>query len=363
MSNRGQRKQNTIFGWINIKRCMFCALLSVAIFPVMLLLAVFQPEMMREYLMPGAFFAAGSVAFAYLFFQIMQRKAREYYDIMTWSYLIYFHLFLTYFSGKSIMFYYAAVLITSYTVFLPLGQYVAVTLGELAGYAWMMMLSGAKEISATQVIILIAVHAFAFISSRENYTLRKNYLAEEKKLRRERREAERDPLTGLMNRRGLERHVEELWSSCIRNRDTVAAFVMDIDLFKSYNDRFGHVQGDVCIQKVARCIEDTVKGFGIVARIGGEEFLVFVRGQHPQDIYELAEQIRFNVERMGISRGMSNRSVVTISIGVDMTYAADDTTLQGLYGRADKQLYIAKQDGRNCVRAAHFRDRKISKIV
>lgn len=342
---------------------MVCALLSVAAFPIMLMLAVVQPEIMEAYLMPGAFFAAGSVAFAYLLYQMMQHKTRAYYDIVTWGYLIYFHLFLTYFAGKSIMFYYAAVLIASYAVFLPIGQYVALTLGELACYAWMMMLSGANEISVTQMVTLVVVHMYAFISSRENYAVRKNYIKEEKKLRRERREAERDPLTGLMNRRGLERHVEELWSSCIKNRDTVAVFVMDIDLFKSYNDRFGHVQGDACIRKVAHSIEETVKGSGIAARIGGEEFLVFVRGQNPQDIYELAEQVRANVEHMGISRGMSNRSVVTISIGVDVTYANEETTLQGLYGRADKQLYIAKQDGRNCVRAAHFRDRRISKIV
>ena len=173
-------------------------------------------------------------------------------------------------------------------------------------------------------------------------------------MRREIQESEHDPMTGLMNRRGLERRVSAVLGSSMNRQETVAALVMDIDLFKSYNDRFGHVQGDICIKRVAHSIAQTVKGYGLAARIGGEEFLVYVRGLGVQEIYDLAEKIRADVERMGISRGGAGAGVITISIGVDIRYATEDVTLQGLYGRADQGLYQAKQDGRNCVRSVHM---------
>ncbi len=363
MGNRGKKQLNSAFGGLNIKRCMMCALLGVAVFPVMLVLAAAAPGAMEAYLMPGAFYTAGSGAFAYLMFQIIRTKAKNYYNLTVWCFLVFMNLFLSYFGGKNILFYYGAVLLSAYVVFLPVGQYVALTLGELTAYAWIMMLTGKTEITVFQLVTLLAVHLFSFVFSREQYMLRRNYIIEERKLKKEQREAEHDPLTGLMNRRGLERRVEKLWNSCIRNRETVAVFVMDIDHFKSYNDCFGHVQGDSCIRRIARCIEDSVQECGLAARIGGEEFLVFVRGENPQAIYETAEQVRRNVEDLGIASGRGTRSVVTISIGVDITCADEDTTLQALYGRADKQLYLAKQEGRNCVRTAHFRDRRISKIV
>ncbi len=211
-------------------------------------------------------------------------------------------------------------------------------------------------------MVLTCVHLFAFVMSRDYYAVKKNYLMEERKLRKEIQESEHDPLTGLMNRRGLERRVNEMWQKSINRQETVAALVMDIDLFKSYNDRFGHVQGDVCIKRVARSIAETVKGQGIAARIGGEEFLVFVRGGSVQELYDLAERIRANVEALEISRGTANAGVITISIGFDVRYATAEVTLQGLYGRADKGLYQAKQDGRNCVRSAQMLRERRSRI-
>ena len=201
---------------------------------------------------------------------------------------------------------------------------------------------------------------FAFAISRDFYQTKKSFLTEERKLRREMQESEHDPLTGLMNRRGLERRVEAAWQASLNRQETVAAFVIDIDLFKSYNDRFGHVQGDVCIKRVAHAIEDTVKGCGIAARIGGEEFMVFVRGRSVPELHMLAEQIRENVENLQISRGNTTNSYITVSLGIDIRYATADVSLQGLYGRADRALYQAKEDGRNCVRSTQsMRERRV----
>lgn len=361
MSRMRKAKMNMLFGQANVKRCLFSALLSVAVFPGLLLLVLIEPEFAKDYLIPAAFFSIGSGAFAYLLHQVVKNKLKQYYDVVTWSYLTAFHLFFIYVAQANILFYYTVVVLAAYMVLLSFDKYIIMALGELVCYMALVVKSGTTELPLGQLLFLAGVHLFAFALSRDFYNTKKNFLVEEKKLRREMQESEHDPMTGLMNRRGLERRVEAAWQASLNRQETVAAFVIDIDLFKSYNDRFGHVQGDVCLRKVAQSIAETVRGYGIAARIGGEEFLVFMKGRSVQETYDLAEQIRAEVEQLGISRGTGG-GVVTVSVGMDIRYATEDVTLQGLYGRADKALYQAKQDGRNCVRSAQSMRGRIAKI-
>lgn len=352
MGKKRKEKINMIFGLTNVKRCLFAALLSVAVFPGLLALSLINPEFAQGYMIPGAFFSVGSAAFAYLLHQVAKNKVRQYYDAVTWAYLLAFHLFFIYVAQTDILFYYALVMLASYMVLLPLDRYAVMAVGELVCYAALVVKGGEGELPLGQLLFLAGIHLFAFVVSRDFYNTKKNIIVEERKLRREMQESEHDPLTGLMNRRGLERHVEETWQASINRQETVAAFVIDIDLFKAYNDRYGHVQGDMCIKRVAHAIADTVRGYGIAARIGGEEFMVFVRGRSVQEVYDLAEQIREEVENLHIARGTTAGSFITVSVGYDIRYANAETTMQGLYGRADKALYQAKQAGRNCVRGS-----------
>lgn len=352
MGKKHREKMSMMFGLTNVKRCFAAALLSVVVFPVLLVLSLFAPEFATDYMVPVAFFSVGSAAFAYLLHQVAKNKIKRYYDMVTLAYLTAFHLFFVYIAQENILFYYAAVMLTAYMVLLSLDRYVIMALGELVCYMALVVKSGAAQIPMGQLLFLTGLHLFAFVLSRDLYNTKKSFLVEEKKLRREMQESEHDPMTGLMNRRGLERHVEGMWQASRNRQETVAAFVIDIDLFKSYNDRFGHVQGDACIRKVAQSIAETVRGYGIAARIGGEEFLVFVKGRGVQEVYDLAEQVRADVEHLNINRGTTNGSVITVSVGMDIRCATEDVSLQGLYGRADKALYQAKQDGRNCVRSA-----------
>lgn len=362
MGKKRGEKMSMIFGLANAKRCLFAALLSVAVFPGLLVLSLLEPEFAAVYMIPVAFFSIGSGAFAYLLHQVIKNKAKQYYDIVTYAYLTAFHLFFIYIAQENMLFYYTVVVLAAYMVLLPFDRYAVMVLGELVCFAALVVKSGAEELPLGQLLFLAGVHLFAFSLSRDLYNTKKSFIIEEKKLRREMQEAEHDPLTGLLNRRGLERCVDETWQACINRQETVAAFVIDIDLFKSYNDRFGHVQGDMCIKKVAHSIVETVKGYGIAARIGGEEFMVFVRDRSVQEIYDLAEQVRTDVEELHISRGTTGGAVVTISVGLDVRYAVADVTLQGLYGRADQALYQAKQEGRNCVRSAHRVPERRSRI-
>jgi len=361
MSRTRKEKMSMMFGLTNVKRCLFAALLSVAVFPALLILSFIEPEFAKSYMIPAAFFSIGSGAFAYLLHQVVKNKLKRYYDVVTWSYLTAVHLFFVYIAQANPLFYYAVVVLAAYMVLLSLDKYIIMALGELVCYMALVVKSGTAELPMGQLLFLAGVHLFAFALSRDFYNTKKNFILEEKKLRREMQESEHDPMTGLMNRRGLERKVEAMWQGSLSRQETVAAFVIDIDLFKSYNDRFGHVQGDTCIRKVAQTIEETVRGYGIVARIGGEEFLVFIKGRSVQEICDLAEQIRTDVENLHISRGAGN-GVITVSLGMDIRYATEDVTLQGLYGRADKALYQAKQDGRNCVRSAQSMRGRITKI-
>ena len=362
MGEKRREKTGNMFALINIKRCLTAALVSVAFFPVLLLLSFFGTEPAEYYMIPGAFLSVGSAAFAYLMFQMIRTKSKQYYEITVLIYLTAFHLFFVYMAQENIIFYYAVVVLSAYLVCLPLERYVTMAMAELVCFTAIVVKGGMEDLSAEQMLFLTCVHLFAFFMSRDFYSVKKNYLLEEKKLRKEIWESEHDPLTGLMNRRGLERCVDAVWQKSINRQETVAVLVMDIDLFKSYNDRFGHVQGDICIKRVAHSIAETVKRHGVVARIGGEEFLVFVRGKSVQELYNLAEQIRADVEAMEISRGSQDAGVITISIGFDVRYATADVTLQGLYGRADKGLYQAKKDGRNCVRSAQMIQERRSRI-
>lgn len=360
MGRKHRKKGNVLFGLANVKRCLFAALVSVVVFPVCLLLSLLEPGFAEAYLIPTAFFSIGSGAFAYLLHQVGKHKMKLYYDVVFWVYLAAFHLFFIYLAQTSLLFYYMVVVLAAYLVVLSLDQYILMVLGELVCFAALVVKSGVTQIPADQLFFLAGIHLFAFVLSRDFYHTKKNFQVEEKRLRKERHESEHDPLTGLMNRRGLERCVEENWEKEGKHQDVVAVCVIDIDLFKSYNDRFGHVQGDVCIRRVAHSIMDTVKSCGIAARIGGEEFLVFMRCTGVQKAYAMAEQIRGNVEQMQIGRGTSDGAPVTVSIGLDIRYVTEEVNLQGLYGRADQALYRAKQEGRNCVRSSQdFSERRV----
>ena len=355
MGRKMGEKRSSLFALANVKRCLSAALVSVAFFPLLLLFSIVEPKLAEYYMIPAAFFSVVSVAFSYLLYQMIRKKAKRYYELTVFVYLTVFHMFFVYMAQENIIFYYATVVLAGYLVCLPMERYVIMALGELVCFAAIVVKGGMKELTMGQLLFLSFVHLFAFVMSRDYYAVKRSYLLEEKKLRHEIQEAEHDPLTGLMNRRGLNRCVQEIWQKSMNRQEMVAAFVMDIDLFKSYNDRFGHVQGDVCIKRVAHSIAKTVQGYGIAARIGGEEFLVIVHGRSVQEMYDLAEQIRADVEAMGISRGTPGADVVTISIGVDIRYVGPEVTLQGMYGRADQGLYLAKQSGRNCVRGAQIR--------
>ncbi|WP_371999059.1 GGDEF domain-containing protein (plasmid) [Tistrella mobilis] len=158
------------------------------------------------------------------------------------------------------------------------------------------------------------------------------------------REARIDPLTGLFNRRGLHEGARP-WLA--RTRPLVV-IIADIDRFKRINDAHGHAGGDTVLTTFAHLIRDVCPAEdSLLARIGGEEFVILLRHADPDAARHFAERLRRAVETGSFLVG-GERLAITVSIGLAFP-AADDTDLTPALERADRALYAAKRGGRNRV--------------
>lgn len=155
-----------------------------------------------------------------------------------------------------------------------------------------------------------------------------------------------DTLTGLGNRRYLDRQLDARMNEWQRYQSSFGLFIVDIDLFKQVNDNYGHDVGDQVLAMVARTLAFGLRGSEIVARYGGEEFVVLVPHATPDGLTQVATRLRMLVEASHLPVGRQSVSV-TISVGATLVTPSDnaDTILR----RADNALYAAKDQGRNRV--------------
>jgi len=172
------------------------------------------------------------------------------------------------------------------------------------------------------------------------------------KLEQSKAESQTDPLTSLINRRGLEPVLAGSMEEAGKSGTEMCIIMADIDHFKKINDKYGHLVGDNVIRMVATTLTDFVKGRDKVVRYGGEEYLVVLPDTALADALSLSEKIRSSLEKMQWKKRGSGESlgVITISIGV-ARYVYNES-MESLIGRADKALYQAKENGRNRVSAA-----------
>ncbi len=208
------------------------------------------------------------------------------------------------------------------------------------------------SISHLTIGMLIVLNIVFFLLSRYLAKIQYRYFTMSQKLSATLKNAEEDPLTGLLNRRGLDKRMGMVLPYCIRNKSTIALLILDIDHFKRYNDSFGHPAGDVCIETIADVLKITARrSTDLIARIGGEEFLVFIHGTNEMEPILLAEKIRAGVEARQIKHSptLGSKAVVTVSIGIASMIPSDMNSFEHLYTDADKALYFAKKNGRNTV--------------
>ncbi|PWV78216.1 diguanylate cyclase domain-containing protein [Halomonas sp. A11-A] len=160
-------------------------------------------------------------------------------------------------------------------------------------------------------------------------------------------EAEHDPLTGCLNRRGFARRLAAACALSRRKADHALALVMlDLDHFKEVNDSAGHAVGDTLLQRVAEVLHDTVRDVDAVARLGGDEFAILLAEASRAVAGEVAERVRQRLAEIDFRHG-GRRFGISASVGVALFSEEDDDV--SLMERADQASYRAKQGGRNRV--------------
>lgn len=161
-----------------------------------------------------------------------------------------------------------------------------------------------------------------------------------------------DPLLGIFNRRFLDRRLQEEMLRAQRHGLPLSLMLLDIDFFKKVNDTWGHQNGDIVLKHLAKLLVDTLRQTDLVARFGGEEFVLLLPHTQQGDARMLAERLRRTVEQAPVLITTSDDGYqelrVTISIGLSCMQQEGDSCCDMLE-RADKALYQAKQTGRNRV--------------
>jgi len=160
-----------------------------------------------------------------------------------------------------------------------------------------------------------------------------------------------DPLTGLANRRRMNEVIHGEWLRGVRTGLPLGVAMVDVDHFKAYNDQFGHLAGDTCLQRVAKALgAGSRRGIDLACRYGGEEFILILPGADPSASYTIAERVRLAVVASNQDAAGPVRGPVTVSIGIASAVPTNQATEGQLIESADKQLYAAKGGGRNQVR-------------
>jgi len=163
------------------------------------------------------------------------------------------------------------------------------------------------------------------------------------------REAHTDSLTGLLNRSAMMKAVDQQLIDA--PQDVYAMLYLDLDGFKEINDRFGHEAGDHLLQLVARRLVGAVRSTDLVARIAGDEFLVFLIADRGHQIDQrvtglVAEKLVRLISKPFLIRSLARPVALTVSVGVAMN-PADGTDYQTLVRNADRAMYQAKDAGKN----------------
>lgn len=162
--------------------------------------------------------------------------------------------------------------------------------------------------------------------------------------------ANNDGLTGIKNRRIFDEELERQWKECARNLTPLSVIMADIDHFKEFNDHYGHLAGDACLRRIAGAIQATLNRPGdCAARYGGEEFACILPNTGLAGAQSVAEHIRRSIAGLNIPHqaAVTSQRTVSVSLGVATCFPQARSGWLDLLEAADRQLYRAKELGRN----------------
>ncbi|THV14009.1 putative bifunctional diguanylate cyclase/phosphodiesterase [Rhizobium rhizophilum] len=229
-----------------------------------------------------------------------------------------------------------------------------------------MFYAPALSLGQSAVVILFYISCFLFTSyvnwklNEERYNVFLNAIeaahqhdeAEKRGVALERL-SNTDYLTGMENRRAVDRRLRDYWTDWQTEGKAFAAILVDVDFFKKYNDFYGHQAGDRCLILVANILSETLKPLNAsVGRYGGEEFIVLSRVTGRDQVMALGEIIRSAVEGLHLvhDQRRDGQAFVTVSVGASYTRPQSGPKLERIINEADRALYSAKANGRNCIR-------------
>lgn len=194
--------------------------------------------------------------------------------------------------------------------------------------------------------------ANALIGFMFDITERKQIEEELVRLQKEFRELSyKDGLTGVANRRMFDSVLDIEWSNALRNKQPLSVILIDIDYFKQYNDHYGHIQGDDCLKRVATALSKVgTRARDFFARYGGEEFILVLPETDTESAQRVAERCRAAIFKEQIPHEKSDAGqILTISLGIGTITPTHHDNQLAFVEKVDRQLYLAKQRGRNCI--------------
>jgi len=237
--------------------------------------------------------------------------------------------------GRAAGLFYAAILSLAIVVLIVL---------RLNGYQFPDTQIHGEILGAMQSVVIIFVLSVctwvAWMYARHNETLARTLLDQTR----------RDHLTGVPNRRAFDQALQSEIKRAKRQQHSLTLFMVDLDYFKSFNDLYGHHEGDECLVEVANIIQSCLRRSGdMVARYGGEEFSVILPDTSMLQAKQLAETMRHAVMGLNIEHKESPHNVVTITLGISDLDLTKEVLPEELIKQADKALYAGKSAGRNQV--------------
>lgn len=157
-----------------------------------------------------------------------------------------------------------------------------------------------------------------------------------------------DDLTGLHNKRYFFETYQQVYEDFIKTQKPLSIILMDIDNYKDYNDAFGHLPGDACLQRVAQAFKNQIRETDLIARYGGEEFIILLENHNAEEAYLVGEKLRKTVYNLNIDNFVDGeKKTLTISIGVSSAIPTRQLNPVALINSADHALYQSKHQGKN----------------
>jgi diguanylate cyclase (GGDEF)-like protein len=305
-------------------------------------------------------FGSSGLAFALNFLEIRQHASRFYYLVIFCIVTTIILLFLTYTLNNQVLALYIAF------VFIFIFVLLMLTLGLLtinydnqsARYFLLAIVAGTtgSAITAASTMGLIPFNNWSFRAVEIGMLLEATLLALALALRIRRTEKEKtgaeklamiDPLTELNNRRSFYVNAAGLWSTAERYERALSIIIFDLDDFKTTNDKYGHTYSDQVLIKTGALLMNSIRKGDIIARWGGEEFILLLPESNSRDAEIFAERLRKNIQQLKVACG--DKAIhITASFGVAQKIV-EDISIDALIARADKALYQGKENGKNQV--------------